>query len=60
MTTKTIFRTYAQGDRAPVTGEYELVEKNGTHTGIIRRFVRGEPLIRVAESSQRYILLDNR
>lgn len=60
MTTKAIFMTYPQGNRAPVTGEYELVEKNGARTGIVRRFVRGEPLNSVADPSQKYALLDNK
>lgn len=60
MATQTIFRTYTQGQRAPLTGTYEVVQADGRRTGVTRRFVRGEPLLRTPDPSQRYILVDTK
>ena len=50
--------TYKPGEKAPHSGQYEIVGPRGGKTGDERTVVRKEPLPPTPESGQRYILTD--
>ena len=51
-------KTYKPGERAPQSGQYEIVGPRGGRTGIERTVVDGEPLPPTLQQGQRYILVD--
>lgn len=51
-------KTYKPGERAPRSGQYEIVGPRGGRTGVERTVVDGEPLPPVLQPGQRYILVD--
>jgi hypothetical protein len=50
--------TYKSGEKAPNSGQYEIVGPRGGKTGKERTVVRGEPFPPTPESGQGYILND--
>jgi hypothetical protein len=51
-------RTLKPGQKAPRSGQYEIVGSRGGRTGIERTVTRGEPLPPPLRSGQRYRLTD--
>ena len=46
------------GQKAPVSGQYEMIGQRGGKTGIERTVVKGEPLPPTRETGQKYRLVD--
>jgi hypothetical protein len=51
-------KTYKPGERAPRSGQYEIVGPRGGKTGIERTVVSGEPLPPTLQPGQQYVLVD--
>ena len=49
---------YKSGEKAPTSGQYEIVGSRGGKTGIERTVVKGEPLPPTLSSGQKFILSD--
>lgn len=50
--------TYNSGERAPYSGQIEIVGPRGGRTGEERTVVQGEPLPPTPESGQRFVYVD--
>jgi hypothetical protein len=50
--------TYKPGEKAPRSGQYEIVGPRGGRTGDERTVVRREPLPPTPEKGQKYIIVD--
>ena len=50
--------TYKPGQKAPASGQYEIVGSRGGKTGQERTVVKGEPLPPTPHTGQRYIITD--
>jgi hypothetical protein len=50
--------TYKPGEKAPRSGQYEIVGPRGGKVGTERTVVKGEPFPPTPESGQEYILND--
>jgi hypothetical protein len=50
--------TYKSGEKAPISGQYEIIGPRGGKTGKERTVVRGEPFPPTPESGQGYTLND--
>jgi hypothetical protein len=46
------------GTKAPVSGQYEMVGRNGGRTGVERTVVKNEPLPPTLAPKQAFILVD--
>ncbi len=46
------------GQRAPRSGQYEIIGPRGRRTGIERTVVEGEPLPPTPKPGQQYVLVD--
>jgi hypothetical protein len=46
------------GHKAPVSGQYGIIDKDGRDTGIERTVVRGEPLPPTPQKEQTFVLKD--
>ena len=51
-------RTYKPGEKAPASGQYEIIGPRGGRTGQERTVVRGEPLPPTPDSGQSYHIVD--
>ena len=51
-------KEYKPGERAPRSGQYQIVGPRGGRTGIERTVVEGEPLPPTLKPGQRYVLVD--
>lgn len=51
-------KTFKPGEKAPASGQYELVGPRGGRTGKERTVVKGEPLPPTEQSGQQFILVD--
>lgn len=49
---------FKPGQKAQVSGQYEMVGAKGGRTGIERTVVKSEPLPPTKSSGQRYMLVD--
>jgi hypothetical protein len=50
--------TFKSGDKAPFSGQYEMVGPTGRRTGVERTVIAGEPLPPVKTAGQEWILAD--
>ena len=48
------------GQPAPEAGQYEVIARNGEHTGIYRRGLKGRPLPPTPGKGQGYVYAGNR
>jgi len=48
------------GQAAPEAGHYEVIARNGEHTGIYRRGLKGRPLPPTPDKGQRYVYAGQR
>jgi hypothetical protein len=46
------------GQKAPASGQYGIVNRNGNKTGQERTVTRGEPLPPTPKSGQTYVIVD--
>lgn len=46
------------GNKAPASGQYEIVGSRGSHTGAERTVTRGEPLPPTPKPGQSYMIAD--
>jgi hypothetical protein len=53
-----VSRNQRPGEKAPASGQYEIVGPRGGRTGEERTVVRGEPLPPTPEPGQRYRIVD--
>lgn len=51
-------KQYWPGQKAPVSGQYEIVERRGGRTGKERTVVKGEPLPPTPSGGQKYRLVE--
>ena len=51
-------KRYRPGQKAPRSGQYEIVGQRGGQTGKERTVTRGEPLPPTLKKGQAYILVD--
>lgn len=51
-------KEYKPGDKAPASGQYEIIGPRGGHTGKERTVVRGEPLPPTPGPGQGYRIAD--
>lgn len=51
-------KRYKPGERAPQSGQYEIVGPRGGRTGVERTVVDGKPLPPTLQPGQNYILVD--
>ena len=51
-------KTLRSGQKAPASGQYEIIGPRGGHTGSERTVVRGEPLPPTPKSGQVYQIVD--
>ncbi|MGI1662380.1 YjzC family protein [Palleronia sp. KMU-117] len=51
-------KDYKPGEKAPRSGQYEIVGPRGGKTGVERTVTKGEPLPPTERSGQKYILTD--
>ena len=51
-------KSFKPGEKALVSGQYEMVGVRGGRTGIERTVVKGEPLPPTQKRRQSYILVD--
>jgi hypothetical protein len=49
---------YTSGQKAPVSGQYEIINNKGNRTGIERTVTKGEPLPPTLKKGQEYRLAD--
>jgi hypothetical protein len=50
--------TYKPGEKAPASGQYEIIGSRGGKTGQERTVTKNEPLPPTPESGQQYIISD--
>jgi len=48
------------GEAAPEAGQYEVIARNGEHTGIYRRGLKGRPLPPTPKKGQGYVYAGQR
>lgn len=46
------------GHKAPVSGQYAIIDKDGRDTGVERTVVEGEPLPPTPQKGQTFVLKD--
>ena len=51
-------KTFHPGEKAPHSGQYEIVGPRGGHTGVERTVTKGEPLPPPQTAGQEYRLVD--
>ena len=51
-------KTYKPGEKAPLSGQYEIIGPRGGSTGIERTVTKGEPLPPPLKSGQQYKMND--
>jgi len=51
-------KPYKSGQKAPKSGQYEIVGPRGGKTGKERTIVRGEPMPPTPKSGQQYVIVD--
>ncbi|MFA5228596.1 MAG: YjzC family protein [Candidatus Paceibacterota bacterium] len=51
-------KQYTPGEKAPNSGQYEIIGTRGGRTGTERTVVKGEPLPPTKKSGETYILVD--
>lgn len=51
-------KTHRPGEKAPKSGQYEIVGPRGGRTGKERTVVRGEPLPPTEKAGQQFIIVD--
>ncbi len=51
-------KLYTPGEKAPRSGQYEIVGSRGGGTGIERTVVKGEPMPPTRQSGQKFRLSD--
>lgn len=51
-------QSYKPGQKAPKSGQYEIVGPRGGETGKERTIVRGEPMPPTPQRGQKYIIVD--
>lgn len=51
-------KTFHPGEKAPYSGQYEIVGPRGGHTGVERTVTKGEPLPPTLAPGQEYRLAD--
>lgn len=51
-------KTFKPGEKANISGQYEMLGLRGGRTGIERTVVKGEPLPPTEKKGQTYILVD--
>ena len=54
----TMARTFKPGQKAPRSGQYEILRRGGAGTGKERTVTRGEPLPPTPKPGQKYKLTD--
>lgn len=51
-------KTYSPGEKAPTSGQYEMVGPRGGRTGTERTVTKNEPLPPTKKPGQKYVLVD--
>lgn len=51
-------RNFKPGQKAPTSGQYEILGPRGGHSGIERMVVKNEPFPPTQQSGQTYVLVD--
>lgn len=51
-------KTHSPGEKAPRSGQYEIVGPRGGRTGSERTVTRGEPMPPTPRPGQKYVLVD--
>lgn len=51
-------RNFKPGQKAPMSGQYEILGPRGGHSGIERTVVKNEPFPPTLQSGQTYVLVD--
>ncbi len=51
-------KTFKPGQKASISGQYEIIGPKGGKTGEERTVTKGEPLPPTPKSGQRYIIVD--
>lgn len=51
-------RNFKPGQKAPTSGQYEMIGPRGGHSGIERTIVKNEPFPPTQQSGQTYVLVD--
>ena len=51
-------RNFKLGQKAPTSGQYEMIGPRGGHSGIERTIVKNEPFPPTRQSGQTYVLVD--
>lgn len=51
-------RNFKPGQKAPTSGQYEMLGPRGGHSGIERTIVKNEPFPPTQQSGQTYVLVD--
>ncbi len=51
-------RNFKLGQKAPTSGQYEILGPRGGHSGIERTVVKNEPFPPTQQSGQTYVLVD--
>lgn len=51
-------RNFKPGQKAPTSGQYEMLGPRGGHSGIERTVVKNEPFPPTQQSGQTYVLAD--
>lgn len=51
-------KTYKPGEKAPHSGQYEIVGPRGGHTGVERTFVKDKTIPATPNPGQRFVLVD--
>lgn len=51
-------RNFKPGQKAPTSGQYEMLGPRGGHSGIERTVVKNEPFPPTQQSRQTYVLVD--
>ncbi len=51
-------RNFKPGQKAPTSGQYEILGPRGGHSGIERTVVKNEPFPPTQQSGQTYVLVD--
>lgn len=51
-------RNFKPGQKAPTSGQYEMLGPRGGHSGIERTVVKNEPFPPTQQSGQTYVLIN--
>lgn len=51
-------RNFKPGQKAPTSGQYEMLGSRGGHSGIERTVVKNEPFPPTQQAGQTYVLVD--